>query len=103
MRDMGRLNDARQLGEQGHALQPLGYRPCTLLGAVHMELGNFGEARDWYVQAKERGASERTIDSDLRAIFLRADKAKREAIKSFLLTEDPHRYRWVNDNRYRSA
>ncbi|SOZ17282.1 hypothetical protein [Cupriavidus taiwanensis] len=103
MRDMGRLNDACQLGEQGHALQPQDFRPCTLLGAVHMEMGNFGEARNWYAQAEERGASERTIDSDLRGIFLRGDKAKREAMKAFLLTEDPNRYRWVNDKRYRST
>ncbi|QEZ48913.1 hypothetical protein [Cupriavidus oxalaticus] len=103
MRDMGRLNDACQLGEQGHALQPQDFRPCTLLGAVHMEMGNFGEARNWYAQAEERGASERTIDSDLRGIFLRGDKAKRKAMKAFLLTEDPNRYRWVNDKRYRST
>lgn len=103
MRDLGRLDDARQLGEQGHELKPRDFRPCTLLGAVHMELGNFGEARDWYTKAEERGASERSIDSELRSIFQRADKTKREAIKVFLLAEDPSRYRWVNDKRYRSA
>lgn len=96
MRDMGRLNDALLLGEQGHAFKPRDYRPCTLLGAVHMELGNFFEARDWFAKAEERGASERAIDSDLRSIFLRADKAKREAIKAFLLAEDPNRYCWAN-------
>jgi len=99
MRDMGLLEAARQLGEQGHALQPQDYRPCTLLGAVHMELGNFGEARDWYAKAEERGASERTIDSDLRSILLRADKTKREAIKSFLLKEDANRYHRVREKR----
>ncbi|RDK07778.1 hypothetical protein [Cupriavidus lacunae] len=103
MRDMGRLNDARHLGEQGHAFQPRDFRPCTLLGAVHMELGNFGEARNWYAQAEERGASTRIIDSELRAIFLRVDKAKRQAMRAFLLAEDPNRYRWVNDKHYRST
>lgn len=99
MRDMGRLDDARQLGERGHAFQPQDFRPCTLLGAVHMELGNFDEGRNWYVQAEERGASERTIDSELRGIFIRGDKAKREAMKAFLLAQDPNRYRWVHDKR----
>jgi len=99
MRDLGRLNDARQMGEQGHEFKPQDYRPCTLLGAVHMELDNFEEAREWYAKAEERGASERSIDADLRAIFQRADQAKREAIKTFLLAQDPNRYRWVNDIR----
>lgn len=102
MRDMGQLNEARQLGMHGHEFKPLDFRPCTLLGAVHMELDNFDEARDWYAKAEERGASERAIDADLRSIFQRADQAKREAIKAFLLAEDPNRYRWVNDKRYRN-
>lgn len=99
MRDMGQLDDARELGEQGHEHKPQDFRPCTLLGAVHMELGNFGEAHDWYAKAKERGANERTIDAELRSIFQRADQTKREAIKAFLLSEDPNRYRWVNDKK----
>ena len=68
-----------------------------------MELGNFGEAQDWYTKAEERGASEQSIDAELRRIFQRADQAKREAIKAFLLAEDPNRYRWVNDKRYQST
>lgn len=103
MRDMGQHDEARQLGEQGHEFKPQDFRPCTLLGAVHMELGNFDEAHDWYAKAEERGASERSIDADLRSIFLRADQAKRGAIKAFLLAQDPNRYRWVNDNRYRNS
>lgn len=103
MRDMAQLNEARQLGEQGHEFMRQDFRPCTLLGAVHMELGNFGEAHDWYAKAEKRGASERTIDADLRRIFQRADQVKREAIKASLLAQDPNRYRWVNDNRYRNS
>lgn len=101
MRDLGRRSEALQLGEQGHELQPRNFRPCTLLGAVHMELGNLGEGMDWYAKAEERGASERSVDTELRSIFQRADKAKREAIKAVLLADDPTRYRWVNDKRYR--
>lgn len=103
MRDMGQLDEARQLGEQGHELKPQDFRPCTLLGAVHMELGNFGEAHDWYAKAEKRGASERAIDADLRNILQRADQGRREAIKAFLLAKDPNRYRWVNDYRYQNS
>lgn len=97
MRDLKCLDDALRLGNQAHALTPKDFRPCTLLGAVNFELGHYDIARDWYAKAIERGATERSIDYDLRGIFLRADPAKREEIKAFLLREDPARYRWVND------
>lgn len=99
MRDMGHLDEARQLGERGHELKPQDFRPCTLLGAVHMELGNYGDAHDWYAKAEQFGASERSIDADLRSIFRRVDQSRREAIKAFLLAKDPNRYRWVIGNR----
>jgi len=95
MRDLGRLDVALKLGEQAHALTPKDFRPCTLLGAVNIEMGNLDIGWEWYRKAKERGASERSIDSDLRGIFLRADYAGREKIRSFLLSEDPVRYKWV--------
>ena len=102
MRDLGRRNEALQLGKQGHELQPRNFRPCTLLGAVCMELGNFGEGHDWYAKAEERGASKQSIDTELRGIFLRVDKAKRETMRASLLAKDPNRYSWVNDKKYRS-
>jgi len=97
MRDLKRLDEALNLGNQAHALTPKDFRPCTLLGAVNFELGHYDVARDWYAKAIDRGATERSIDYDLRGIFLRADPAKREEIKAFLLREDPARYRWVNN------
>lgn len=102
MRDLGRRPEALQLGEQAHEFQPQSFHPCTLLGAVHMESGNLESGREWYAKAAERGASEHSIDTELRSIFERADKARRAAMKAFLLTEDPKRYRWVNDKRYQN-
>ena len=103
MRDLGRRAEALQLGEQAHELQPQNFRPCTLLGAVHMELGNFDRGREWYAKAEERGASEKNIDTELQRIFQRADKMHREDMKAFLLAVDQNRYRWVNDKRYQGA
>ena len=102
MRDLGRRTEALQLGKQGHELQPRNFRPCTLLGAVCMELGNLLEGYDWYAKAEERGASKQSIDTELRGIFLRADKVRRETMRASLLAKDPNRYRWVNDKKYRS-
>lgn len=61
-----------------------------------MEIGNFDRAREWYAKAVERGATEHSVDSDMRGIFARADRTRREAIKAYLLREDPVRYRWVH-------
>ena len=103
MRDLGRREEALQLGKQGHELQPRNFRPCTLIGAVCMELGDYAAGNDWYAKAEERGASKEIIDTELRGIFLRADKAWREKMRTSLLAKDPDRYRWVNDKKYLSG
>ena len=98
MRDLGQRSVAIELGEKAHALMPKDYRPCTLLGAVHMELQHFETGHAWYEKARVRGAPEKGIDSELRSIFQQLDLAGREAMKNFLLTEDSHRFQWLNEN-----
>ena len=95
MRDLSRFDEALKLGSQAHSLNPKDFRPCTLLGAVNIEMGNYSAGSEWYEKAEERGASQRSIDYDLRGILLRADNDKREKLKAFLLREDPERYKWV--------
>ena len=68
-----------------------------------MELGDYAAGNDWYAKAEERGASKEIIDTELRGIFLRADKAWREKMRTSLLAKDPDRYRWVNDKKYLSG
>lgn len=97
MRDLNRFDEALKFGGQAHALTPKDFRPCTLLGAVNIEMGDYLTGLDWYQKAKERGASERSIDYDLRGILLRAAKAKREEIKAVLLRVDSERYKWVRN------
>lgn len=102
MRDVGLRKVALQLGKQAHELQPKAFQPCTLLGALNIELGHFIEGHDWYSKAEERGASQQSIDTELKNIFLHADKAKRETLKAFLLADNPDRHSWVNDKKYRN-
>jgi hypothetical protein len=73
MRDLGQRSVAIELGEKAHALMPKDYRPCTLLGAVHMELQHFEKGHEWYEKARVRGAPEQGIDSELRSIFQQLD------------------------------
>jgi hypothetical protein len=94
-RDIGMKAEAITLGEQAHQLVNKDYRPCTLLGAVHMETGNYMLGQEWYTKAEERGASTEAIDSDLRSIFMRADKTSKNKMKVHLLGVNPDRFGWV--------
>ncbi|MCI5207800.1 MAG: hypothetical protein D3910_03180 [Candidatus Electrothrix sp. ATG2] len=78
-------------------LTPQNFRPCTLLGAVNMEIGHYDLGQSWYKKAVERGYSERAMDGDLRSIFMRAENTNKEELKNYLLNLDPYRYSWVND------
>ncbi len=95
MRDLDRREEAIALGTEAHTLQPDNYRPCTLLGALHMELRHFDLGHAWYTKAEERGAKSQGIDDELRSIYRQADKAGKAAMKAFLLRQDPARYAWL--------
>lgn len=94
-RDLGHWAEALRLGEKAHALQAHDYRPCTLLGAIHMETGNYSIGQEWYAKAVERGATVDSVDQDLHTIFFRADPTRQAEMREFLLIEDPVRYAWV--------
>ncbi|MBM9616026.1 hypothetical protein JWJ90_17290 [Desulfobulbus rhabdoformis] len=94
-RDLREYDDALRLGDQAHRLTPKDFRPCTLLGAVNIEIGNYDLGQAWYKKAVELGASEKSVDDDLRSIFMRADKIKQEEMRNHLLRIDPVRYSWV--------
>lgn len=94
-RDLERREEALRLGERAHALTPDDFRPCTLLGAIHMENGDHDVGRDWYRKAVERGATVDDVDQDLRRIYFRADPERQAALRAFLLADDPVRYAWA--------
>ena len=71
------------------------FHPCTLLGAVNYEIGNLTEGNVWFQKAEKRGASTGSVDHELRSIYKRADKKKKENLRHHLLQLDPHRYSWV--------
>lgn len=95
MRDLGHHEDAIRLAEQAHALLDSDYRPCTLLGAVHIETGDMAAGHAWYRKAEERGAPPEHVDSELRAILVRLSPDKRKEAVSQLLEADPRRYGWL--------
>lgn len=94
-RDLRDWKKALNLGEQAHLLTPKDFRPCTLFGAVNMEIGNYDLGRSWYDKAIERGYSERAMDDELRSIFMRAEKSRQDEMGEYLLKIDPVRYSWA--------
>ena len=95
-RDLGKWDEALIFGKQAHELTPQNFRPCTLVGAVYIETGHYDLGQTWYKKAVKRGYSEKSVDDELRGIFMRAEKSKKEALRVYLLSVDPERYKWTN-------
>lgn len=92
MRDLGRYTEALKLGEEAHALLPNSFMPCTLMGAINIELGHIDLGHDWYRMAEERGAKSDSIESELRSLLARMASERRDEAISELLRIDPARY-----------
>lgn len=98
-RDLKQWDFAVELGEKAHLIKPDDYRPCTLLGAIYMETGDYSLGQEWYQKAKERGAPEDAIDRDLRMIFFKADREKQGEMSAFLQRLDRVRYAWARPRK----
>ena len=94
-RDLRNLDEAKAMGLKAHGLTPKYFRPCTLLAAVHIELGDLMAGREWYVKAEKLGADRHAIDQDLRALLSRTSKSERQRITEFLIAQDPERFGWL--------
>lgn len=92
LRDLGRREDAVAFGNEAHALTETDFRPCTLLGAVHIEMGDYGVGAAWYEKAEARGASKNAIDRELQSILQAASPHERSHIRNALKTYNPGRY-----------
>ena len=103
MRDAGRLTEARTLGLEAHELTPADCRPCTLLGAVSMELGDLAGGHEWYAKAEALGAGRCDIDQDLRALLIRSEPDARDRIRNYLLEQDPERFAWLRNWNHKAA
>lgn len=84
MRDLKRFDEAKALGEKAHDLIPDDIRPCTLLGAVHIEMGEYGKGAKWYEKAESLGANRDEIDRELKSILDAAKPEDRKRLTAFL-------------------
>ena len=95
-RDIKKWAKAIQLAEYAHKYQPEDYRPCTLFGAIYMETQKFDIGYEWYNKAIDRGFKPEDRDTEIKAIYNKANKANKESLRRFLLGIDPVRYCWLN-------
>ena len=95
MRDLRRLDEAKALASEAHQLTSSDYRPCTLLGAVHIELGDLPTGHEWYAKAESLGAPRQAIDHELRGLLMRSSSHEQQRIREFLLRQDPERFSWL--------
>lgn len=96
-RDLSAFDTALELGSRAHELTPDGFRPCTLLGAVYYEQGNYEQGKRWYEMAVERGFEESRVNSELKNIFRQLSPDKRVAMRKHLLFLDQDRYEWAKE------
>lgn len=94
-RDLRKVKVAIDNASKAHNLTPDNYRPCTLLGAIYMETYQYTLGHEWYEKASERGATNQSINADLKSIISKMDKAKRNEMIEHLLKLDPHAYSWL--------
>lgn len=94
-RDLGEKDLAITLADKAHKIAPKDFRPCTLLGAVNIELGAYEEGQAWYAKAIENGFSEKAMDSELKRIYFRLSKSEKESLRTHLIKMDKARYKWA--------
>jgi len=92
LRDLGRLEEAITRGKEAHAVSPDDYRPCTLLGALHIETRAYAEGAVWFTRAEARGASRYDVDREIDEVLRAARPEDREEIKQAFRAHDPERF-----------
>lgn len=97
-RSLKKWTEAISCGEIAHGLAPKEFHPCTLLGAVHIEIGDYDLGCSWYKKAVERGFKEDDVDRELISIYRHAEKSRKVEMRAYLLRLDPDRYSWTNQH-----
>ena len=95
LRDQRKYEEALHLGMQAHKFDAKSFHPCTLVGAIHFETGDFALGEKWFAMALQRGASLDALDSEVRAILHRLNDVRRRTLAEHLLKAHPVRYTWL--------
>jgi hypothetical protein len=99
LRDQRKYEEALHVGMQAHNFDARSFHPCTLIGAIYFETGDFALGEKWFAMAGQRGANLDTLDSEVRAILRRLNDVRRSMLADHLLKADPVRYAWLAPRR----
>ena len=80
---------------QAHNFDTGSFHPCTLVGTIYFETGDFALGEEWFAMAVQRGATLDAIDSEVRAILRRLNDVRGSPLADHLLKADPVRYAWL--------
>jgi len=97
-RDLCQYTESLKLGSEANVLAPSDYRPCTLIGASNILLGNVSEGYEWYQKAIERGFKPDNYDNELRSVYMRCSNKIQKELKRDLLAKG-YNYSWLTGNR----
>ncbi|ASP47406.1 hypothetical protein [Cognaticolwellia beringensis] len=93
-RDLSQYTESLKLGSEANILTPSDFRPCTLIGASNILLGNVSEGYEWYQKAIERGFKPDSYDNELRSVYMRCNKQIQKELKIDLL-EKGYSFSWL--------
>lgn len=77
-------------------LAPSEYRPCTLIGASNILLGNVSEGYEWYQKAIERGFKPDNYGNELRSVFMCCSQKIKNELTCDLLSKG-YSYSWLTN------
>jgi hypothetical protein len=84
---------------RAHNFDSRSFHPCTLIGAIHFETGDFALGEKWFAMALQRGATLDALDSEVRAILRRLNDVRRSTLADHLIKADPVRYAWLRQRK----
>lgn len=94
-RDLHQYEESLKMGTEANQIAPSDFRPCTLLGASNILLGNVSEGYSWYQKAIEFGFKPDSYDNELRSVYMRCSKQIKNEFRNDLLSKG-YRYSWLN-------
>jgi len=99
LRDQKNYEEALLIGMQAHNFDARSFHPCTLIGVIHFETGDFALGEKWFAMALQRGATLDALDSEVRAILRRLNDVRRSTLADHLIKADPVRYAWLRQRK----
>ncbi len=93
-RDLKQYVQGIKLAKEAHQCTPLNFRPCTLLGAIYLSIGEFTLGHEWYELAMARGFTQAGYDNDIKSVYFRASDEIKIKLKQNLIATG-HKYKWL--------